>query len=66
MINLFGMLKKNEKKLTEGFENKKWWETQDNNAFEKNVIGADGNYYDEEQLYESIKESDRKRLLKFG
>ena len=22
--------------------------------------------YDEEQLYESVKESDRKRLLKFG
>ena len=66
MINLFGMLKKNEKKLTEGFENKKWWETQDNNAFEKNVISPDGNYYDEEQLYESVKESDRKRLLKFG
>lgn len=66
MINLFGILKKNEKILTEGFENKKWWETQDNNAFERNVIGPDGNYYDEEQLYESVKESDRKRLLKFG
>ena len=66
MINLFEILKKNEKKLTEGFENKKWWETQANNAFERNVIGPDGNYYDEEQLYESVKESDRKRLLKFG
>ena len=66
MINLFGILKKNEKKLTEGFENKKWWETQDNNAFERNAIGPDGNDYDEEQLYESIKESDKKRLIKFG
>ena len=65
MINLFGILKKNEKILTEEFENKKWWETQDNNTFERNVIGPDGNYYDEEQLYESVKESDRKRLLKF-
>lgn len=65
MINLFEMLKKHEKTLTEGFENKRWWETQDN-SFEKNVIGPDGNYYDEEQLYESIKESDKKRLLKFG
>ena len=38
MINLFGILKKNEKILTEEFENKKWWETQDNNTFERNVI----------------------------
>ena len=66
MINLFETLKKHEKVLTEGFENKRWWETQDNNTFERNVIGPDGNYYDEEQLYESIKESDKKRLLKFG
>lgn len=66
MINLFETLKKHEKVLTEGFENKRWWETQDNNTFERNVIGPDGNYYDEEQLYESIKDSDRKRLIKFG
>ena len=66
MVNLFETLKKHEKVLTEGFENKRWWETQDNNTFERNVIGPDGNYYDEEQLYESIKDSDRKRLLKFG
>lgn len=66
MINLFEALKKHEKTLTEGIENKKWWETQDNNTFERNVIGPDGSYYDEEQLYGSIKDSDRKRLLKFG
>jgi hypothetical protein len=66
MINLFQLLKKHEKSLTEGFENKKYWETKDNNQFERNAIGPDGNYYDQEQLYESIKESDRKRLLKFG
>ena len=66
MVNLFQLLKKQEKRLTEGFENKRWWETQDNNTFETNVIGPDGNYYDQEQLYESIKESDRKRLIKFG
>ena len=66
MINLFEKLKKHEKALTDEFENKRWWETQDNNTFERNVIGPDGSYYDEEQLYESIKESDRKRLLKFG
>ena len=66
MINLFETLKNHEKVLTEGFENKRWWETQDNDTFEINVIGPDGNYYDEEQLYESIKDSDKKRLLKFG
>ena len=66
MVNLFQLLKKQEKQLTEGFENKRWWETGDNNMFERNVIGPDGNYYDQEQLYDSIKESDRKRLIKFG
>jgi len=66
MINLFQLLKKHEKSLTEGFENKKYWETNKDNCFERNVIGPDGNYYDQEALYESIKESDRKRLLKFG
>lgn len=66
MIKLFEMLKKHENVLTEGFENKRWWETQDNNTFERNSIGPDGNNYDEEQLYESIKDSDRKRLIKFG
>lgn len=66
MVNLFQLLKKQEKQLTEGFENKRWWETKENNTFERNVIGPDGNYYDQEQLYESIKESDRKRLLKFS
>ena len=66
MINLLETLKKHENTLTEEFENKRWWETQDNNTFERNVIDPDGNYYDEEQLYESIKESDKKRLLKFG
>ena len=66
MIKLFEMLKKHENVLTEGFENKRWWGTQDNNTFERNSMGPDGNYYDEEQLYESIKDSDRKRLLKFG
>jgi hypothetical protein len=66
MINLFQLLKKHEKSLTEGFENKKYWENREDNHFERNVIGPDGNYYDQEALYESIKESDRKRLIKFG
>ena len=65
MFNLFEVLKKHEKTLTKGFENKKYWEDT-SVEFNKNVIGPDGNYYDEEQLYESIKESDRKRLQRFG
>ena len=48
MINLFQLLKKHEKSLTEGFENKKYWETREDNRFERNVIGPDGNYYDQE------------------
>lgn len=66
MINLFELLKKHETSLSEGFENKRYWETKDNNGFERNVIGPDGSYYDQEQLYESIKESDRRRLIHFG
>ena len=29
-------------------------------------IGPDGEYYDEEEIYESIKQADRARLIKFG
>ena len=64
MINLFETLKKHEKTLTEGFDNKRWWETQDNNTFERNIGGPYGSYYDEKQLYESIKNTDIKKLLK--
>jgi hypothetical protein len=65
MINLFELLKKQEKTLTEGFENKKYWEDK-SIQFNKNVIGPDGEYYNEEEIYESIKASDRARLIKFG
>jgi hypothetical protein len=65
MINLFEMLKKQEKTLTEGFENKKYWEDK-SIQFDRNVIGPDGNYYNEEEIYESIKASDKARLIKFG
>lgn len=65
MVNLFEMLKKHEKTLTEGFENKKYWEDK-TIQFNKNALGPDGNYYDEEEIYESIKASDKARLIKFG
>ena len=65
MINLFSLLKKHEKTLTEGVENKNYWEDK-SVRFDDYTLGPDGNYYDQEQLYESIKESDRKRLLRFG
>jgi hypothetical protein len=65
MVNLFEMLKSQERSLTSGFENKKYWEDKTNN-FNKNVLGPDGEYYDEEEIYESIKQSDRARLIKFG
>ena len=65
MINLFETLKKHEKTLTEGFENKKYWEDK-SIQFDRNVIGPDGNYYNEEEIYESIKQADKTRLIKFG
>lgn len=64
-FNLFEMLKKHEKSLTNGVENKNYWEDK-SIQFNKNVIGPDGEYYNEEEIYESIKASDRARLIKFG
>lgn len=65
MVNLFEMLKSQERSLTTGFENKKYWEDK-TVQFNKNVLGPDGEYYDEEEIYESIKQADRARLIKFG
>ena len=46
MTNLFDLLKKHEQSITEGFENKHYWEIQDSIEFNRNIIGPDGNYYD--------------------
>lgn len=65
MVNLFEMLKKQENSLTSGFENKKYWEDK-TVQFNRNVLGPDGEYYNEEEIYESIKQSDKARLIHFG
>jgi hypothetical protein len=65
MKNLFETLKSYESDLTKGNENKNYWEDK-TIQFNKNVIGPDGNYYNEEELYESIKAADKSRLIKFG
>lgn len=66
MTNLFDLLKKHEQIVTEGFENKPYWETQNDIEFNRNIIGPDGNYYDEAEIYEQLKKSDKMRLIKFG
>lgn len=66
MTNLFDLLKKHEQTITEGFENKHYWETQNDVEFNRNIIGPDGNYYDEAEIYEQMKQSDKMRLIKFG
>lgn len=55
------------KKLIESISNpnKNYWE-QNPATWDNNVLGPDGQQYDEETLFEAIKESDRKRLIKFG
>ena len=55
------------KKLLESINNpnKNYWE-ENPVTWDSNVIGPDGQTYDEESLFEAIKESDRQRLIKFG
>jgi len=55
------------KKLLESINNpnKHYWE-ENPVTWDSNVIGPDGQTYDEESLFEAIKESDRQRLIKFG
>ena len=55
------------KKLLESINNpnKNYWE-ENPVAWDTNVIGPDGQTYDEESLFEAIKETDRQRLIKFG
>lgn len=62
MINLFEMSRKLIEKLSN--PTKEYWETTEM-TWNREALGPDGNQYDEEQVMEAIKESDRQRLLKF-
>lgn len=62
-MNLFEKLQNLTKSLDN--PNKNYWE-QSPMTWDNNVLGPDGQQYDEESLYEAIKESNKKRLIKFG
>lgn len=46
-------------------ENKNYWESNDI-QWNHEAVAMDGSIYDEQELLESIKESDRQRLLRFN
>lgn len=46
-------------------ENKNYWESNDI-KLNHEAVAMDGSIYDEQELLESIKESDRQRLLRFN
>ena len=63
MINIFEKLNNITKNLNN--PNKNYWE--DNIVtWDKTSKTPNGETYNEEQMYESIRQSDIKRLLKFG
>ena len=55
------------KKLIEKLNNptKEYWE-KDTIQWNKEAVAPDGSTYNEQELFEAIRESDRKRLLYFG
>lgn len=63
MINIFEKLNNITKNLNN--PNKNYWE--DNIVtWDKTAKAPNGEIYNEEQMYESIRQSDINRLLKFG
>ena len=63
MINLFETLSNYTKNLNN--PNKNYWE-QNSFDWNRNAKAPDNSTYDEQAMMESIMESDKKRLLKFG
>ncbi|MBQ3415884.1 MAG: hypothetical protein IJH39_11250 [Clostridia bacterium] len=63
MINIFEKLHT----LTESLNkpNKNYWENNDV-AWDKQAKAPNGETFNEQAMYESIRQSDIKRLLKFG
>lgn len=62
MYNIFEAAKRIVEKLNNPTKN--YWET-DTIQWNREAKAPDNSVYDEEELYESIKRSDRNRLLKF-
>ena len=63
MVNIFEKLNK----ITESLNNpnKNYWETS-TIEWDNNAKGPNDLMFDEKEMFESIRESDIKRLLKFG
>jgi hypothetical protein len=64
MTNLFDLLKTHEDNLTKDYSTKNYWELFD--TFNSQARAIDGSIVNERDVYDSIKNADRKRLLKFG
>ena len=62
MYNIFESTKKIVEKLNN--PNKNYWEDNDI-CWDRNAKAPDGNTYNEEELFEALKQSDKNRLLKF-
>lgn len=62
MINIFEKLSDLTKSLNSPIKN--YWEIN-NIQWDKNAKSPDGGTYNEQLMYESIKQSDRNRLLKY-
>lgn len=63
MINIFEKLQNITKSLNNN--NRNYWET-DKIEWNREAKMPNGETFNEKQMYESIRESDIKRLLKFG
>lgn len=65
MKNLFKLLDKHTKNSSNDINNKPYWEQREN-IFNSNVLSPDGTYVDEQTVFESVKQSDRERLIRFS
>lgn len=65
MKNLFKLLDKHAKNCSNDISNKPYWEQREN-IFNSNALSPDGTYVDEQAVFESIKQSDRERLIRFS
>ena len=63
MVNIFEKLQNLTKTINN--PNKNYWESEPID-WDKTAKSPDGNTFNEREMYESIRQSDIKRLLKFG
>jgi hypothetical protein len=63
MINIFEMSKRIIEKLNNPTKN--YWE-KDTIEWNREALAPDGSTYNEQELFEAIRESDKQRLLRYG